>query len=63
MGQGKLRCVSGALSQMETSESLAFKSDLQIGYARRFGLASTLNSAVVISVSASPHRVHSDGRP
>ena len=41
------------LSQVQTSERLAFKSDLQVGYARHFGLASNLNSAVVISVLAS----------
>lgn len=41
------------LSHMQTSERLAFKSDLQIGYALHFGLASNLNSTVVISVLAS----------
>ena len=39
--------------QAQTSERLAFKSDLQVGYARHFGLGSNLNSAVVISVLAS----------
>lgn len=46
------------LSHMQTSERRAFKSDLQIGYARHFGLASSLNSGVVIS----QHRMHADGR-
>lgn len=40
------------LSQMQTSARLAFKSKLQIGYARHFELVSSLNSAVVISVLA-----------
>ena len=52
MGQGKLRCASGALLTDADPARLAFKSKLQIGHARHFGLASSLNSAVVISVLA-----------